>query len=224
VTAEGGEVTLLRHLDAAEARVRLESGDRTGAAALLRRVPAGPSTDLLAVRLAPRGTEEMLRRLRSFRPVDVRQSVQAQLLMASALAPVRPAEAQAHLLRAAGTAVDVGLLSALFGLPDAVWALAERMAEKPGGGAVDVLVRHSRVQETPLRAVPDPRVRLSDGERQLLAVMEEHVGQRALAEALGVSVNTVKTRLRRLYQKLGVSDRESALAAARASGVLTPRR
>jgi LuxR family maltose regulon positive regulatory protein len=224
VTAEGGEVELLRYLDGAEARARLETGDRTGASALLRRVPAGPSTDLLAVRLAPRGTEEMLRRLRSFRPVDVRQSVQSQLLMASALAAVRPAEAQAHLLRAAGTAENVGLLSALFGLPDAVWVMAERVADKPGGAAVGVLVRHGRVQEPPPTAAPAPRVRLSDGEKQLLVVMDEHVGQRALADALGVSVNTVKTRLRRLYQKLGVSERESALAAARASGVLTPPR
>jgi DNA-binding CsgD family transcriptional regulator len=34
-----------------------------------------------------------------------------------------------------------------------------------------------------------------------------------------VSVNTVKTRLRRLYRKLGVHNRESALAVVDAAGV-----
>jgi LuxR family maltose regulon positive regulatory protein len=53
--------------------------------------------------------------------------------------------------------------------------------------------------------------------------MRTHRSQRDLAEALGVSVNTVKTRLRRLYRKLGVNDREAALAVADAAGVAAQR-
>ena len=49
------------------------------------------------------------------------------------------------------------------------------------------------------------------------------VATMALAETLGVSVNTVRTRLRRLYQKLRACDRESVSAAARAAGVLSAR-
>ena len=48
-----------------------------------------------------------------------------------------------------------------------------------------------------------------------------------IAEHLGVSVNTVKTRLRRLFAKLGVSDRRGAALRVAELGLLgtdpTPR-
>jgi LuxR family maltose regulon positive regulatory protein len=41
-----------------------------------------------------------------------------------------------------------------------------------------------------------------------------------IADALVLSVNTVKTHQRRLYRKLGSAERDTAVARARAHGLL----
>ena len=56
-----------------------------------------------------------------------------------------------------------------------------------------------------------------------LAVLEELVSTGSTAEIADrqfVSVNTVKSQLRSIYRKLGVSDRASALEAARVQGLV----
>jgi DNA-binding NarL/FixJ family response regulator len=62
--------------------------------------------------------------------------------------------------------------------------------------------------------MPSPADRTA-GERQLLERLTVFPTNRALAEDLGISTNTLKTRLRRLYAKLGVHDRAAALHASR---------
>jgi LuxR family maltose regulon positive regulatory protein len=162
--------------------------------------------------------------MRGFRPSDVRQSVEAQVVLAGALAAVRPLQARQYLSQAAAAAHSAGLLAALRGAPDELQVLAERVAEEPDGVAVAALLEASR-PPPPAPAVPPQPVslRLTVGETQMVATMRTHRSQRDLAEALGVSVNTVKTRLRRLYRKLGVNDREAALAVADAAGVAAQR-
>jgi LuxR family maltose regulon positive regulatory protein len=63
---------------------------------------------------------------------------------------------------------------------------------------------------------------LSPGEYDLLERLESPKVNRELAEDLGISMNTLKTRLRRLYSKLDVHDRRAACAAARSLSVSTP--
>jgi ATP/maltotriose-dependent transcriptional regulator MalT len=213
------EASLGQQLDATEVRLRLDDGDRQVAMSLLRRLPAGADTDLMAARLAPRGSDEGIRKMRTFRPTDVRQSVDAQIVLAGALAAIRPREARQYLGQAASTAQSAGLLAALRGAPDELQVLAERLAAQPDGAAVAALLAACR---PPAEAPPAPQpvsLRLTEGEKALVATMRTHRGQRDLALALGVSVNTVKTRLRRLYRKLGVHNRESALAVVDAAGV-----
>lgn len=88
--------------------------------------------------------------------------------------------------------------------------LVTREAREEGSAA---LARLLWVARSPERRPPDPvrDVRLSGGERQLLAALAGTSGNAELAATLGVSVNTVKTRLRRLYRKLDVHTREEAL-------------
>ena len=71
----------------------------------------------------------------------------------------------------------------------------------------------------------EPRVReldtsLSRGELQLLAFLPTRARNADIADSLGISVNTVKTRLRRLYAKLHAGNRDDALARARERGLL----
>ena len=61
---------------------------------------------------------------------------------------------------------------------------------------------------------------LTRGDLQLLGMLPHRATNAQIAEQLGVSVNTVKTRLRRLYAKLGAHDRDEAVARARAAGLL----
>ena len=65
-----------------------------------------------------------------------------------------------------------------------------------------------------------PPAALSPRERIVLAALAEHEGTRAIAEALFVSPHTVKSQLRSVYRKLGVSSRRAALAAAHELGLL----
>ena len=60
---------------------------------------------------------------------------------------------------------------------------------------------------------------LSARERLVLAQVQRGFTVAAIASELYISPNTVKTHLRRLYRKLGVSTREEAIRAARALGL-----
>jgi LuxR family maltose regulon positive regulatory protein len=63
---------------------------------------------------------------------------------------------------------------------------------------------------------------MSRGELQLIALLPSRASNADLATSLGVSVNTVKTRLRRLYSKLEARDRNEAIRKAQARGLLPP--
>lgn len=60
---------------------------------------------------------------------------------------------------------------------------------------------------------------LSNRERLVLAQVQRGYTVAAIAAELYISPNTVKTHLRRLYRKLGVSTRDEAIRAARALGL-----
>jgi len=49
--------------------------------------------------------------------------------------------------------------------------------------------------------------KLTERERQVLALMVEGKGQRGIAHLLGVPENIVETHLKRIFEKLGVSSR-----------------
>lgn len=203
---------LVQVVDGAVVELAVESSDRHKANRALERIPSGRARERLAIRVAGMGgslTEaEAVRLARSARPVVPRDVVDARLLMAAVTAASRPAEAEMHLSAAATIAYELGMLRALTGRSEEVVALAHRVAQQPHEQAVAALVdsmERSGTTSTP--AVPP----LSRGERELLDRLATSGGHRELATDLGISVNTLKTRLRRLYAKLGVHDRASAL-------------
>jgi len=218
--AEAPGSELLPMVDRTELSVRMNAGDRPGALAVLGRYPPGPARDRASARLALRSVIEPSRRTSIGPPLDPRQEVEARLLHAVAGVSSRPAEAERHLRAAAEIAVDAGMLTALRGYPEPLTVLAEVVSARPDAGAIAVLAAHARPAPPAVHAPPPEEVRLSKGETQLLTVMATHRGHAELAGALGVSVNTVKTRLRRLYRKLGVCDHASALREARSRGLL----
>lgn len=70
--------------------------------------------------------------------------------------------------------------------------------------------------------LPDPAelVPLTPRERVVLSLLDEHPTTRDVADALTVSVNTVRKQVLSIYAKLGVHDREAALRRAHELGVL----
>lgn len=65
----------------------------------------------------------------------------------------------------------------------------------------------------------DDRDPLSERERMVLTYVERELTVAQIAAELFISPNTVKTHLRRLYTKLGVSTREEAIRKARSLGL-----
>ena len=71
-----------------------------------------------------------------------------------------------------------------------------------------------------LRPVADAD--LTDGETRVLHYLPSNLSAREIARELYLSVNTIKTHQRHLYQKLGVASRSQAVERARALGLLAP--
>ena len=61
---------------------------------------------------------------------------------------------------------------------------------------------------------------LTPREVEVLRLLAAGKANKEIARALGVSPNTVKTHLARLYDKLGASSRTAAIAEARALGII----
>ena len=67
-----------------------------------------------------------------------------------------------------------------------------------------------------------PTKRLSPREKEALSLVAEGLASPAIAERLGVSENTVDTMLRRIFAKLEVNNRISAVLKAIGSGSILP--
>ena len=63
---------------------------------------------------------------------------------------------------------------------------------------------------------------LSQGEMRVLRYLPTRLSAPEIAGELYLSVNTVKTHMRHLYDKLGVHRRHEAVEQARALGLLAP--
>jgi DNA-binding NarL/FixJ family response regulator len=67
----------------------------------------------------------------------------------------------------------------------------------------------------------DVEVKLTEREREVLAVAAEGLTAREIGERLGVRERTVTTHLGRIYGKLGVGSRVAAIRAATVSGLVS---
>jgi LuxR family maltose regulon positive regulatory protein len=200
----------------ARVEIAVMSGDRAEARHAVARLPQDRNRDLLEIRVLAMGGSvtptDVVRAAQRVRPASPREVVAARLAMAAATAATRRVEAAMHLREAAGLAYEQGMLLALRGCSEEVLVLASDLAAQGADPSLAALVdalHRSLEPALPLAAA------LSPGERHLLLRLGETVSNRELAADLGISLNTLKTRLRRLYAKLGVHDRDAALHAAR---------
>lgn len=74
-------------------------------------------------------------------------------------------------------------------------------------------------QSPPHGGVSDTPAGLSDRETEIVRYLPTHLSNAEIAAALYVSVNTLKTHLRTIYRKLGVTTRRDAIARAEDLGI-----
>jgi DNA-binding CsgD family transcriptional regulator len=96
-----------------------------------------------------------------------------------------------------------------------VLALARATADHPDRSGAQ------RQLELLLKPQVDPRetVALTPKEQEVLLAMFHDLPSSAIARRMHVSPNTVKSQIRSIYRKLGVSSRDEALARAASAGV-----
>lgn len=217
---------LLGFVGRAQVALHLATGDLIRAERVLDSVPHGEDWDLskAAVLLATQPAAAV-RMLGGLNPQTPRARSVRHLLLATALAGSSRVVAQRHLRRAAAIADEYGMALLLV---DASPALV-RLAAETAVEAQDDALRWSLAQRERLlgqqsagqgdRSEPAGQP-LSRGELQLIAMLPSRAGNAEIAAMLGISVNTVKTRLRRLYAKLGASSRDDAVAKAQQRGLI----
>jgi LuxR family maltose regulon positive regulatory protein len=89
----------------------------------------------------------------------------------------------------------------------------------PEPGFLATLVERFR---TDPRLIPEPSAELNRQETLMLRLLAQGATRSQIAAQTSYSVNTVKTYLRSAYRKLGITDREQAVAAAVALGLVEP--
>lgn len=212
--APGSDLTA--RVDLAELVLTLQSGEQERARVVATKLSECFEKDLAQLRLRRRHPAEV-GQLRRLQPQLPRQMVDQRLLVATSSLVARPAEAHAHLLAAAEMAYELGLHRALVGWPEELHVAAQEVARQHASEAMTRLLWVARAP----RPAPAPSLAtLSTGDHELLTALATTTSNAALAEELGISINTVKTRLRRLYAKLDVHGRDEAVRRARDAGIL----
>lgn len=115
-----------------------------------------------------------------------------------------------------------GLVRTLLDMGSEVMALADACANTYGSQdpVLPFYVDHLRLQMHRHQAVErvsiaTPSEPLSERELEILRVLSQSMSNKRIAQALGISPETVKWHLRNVYAKLGVMGRDDAVAIAR---------
>jgi DNA-binding NarL/FixJ family response regulator len=178
---------------------------------------------LLAAHLAAAGAEVLIlhaepsdaEALASIGEVGARTGVATVVLSGAGAAGV------GALLRAGAR----GVLSLEAGTPQvaaAVEAAAAGLVVLPAGAIPDAMISGAQTAPRAGRraAVPGDTPTLTPREREILALMADGLGNKAIAPRLGISAHTVKFHIASIFAKLGVTTRAEAVAEGARRGLL----
>ncbi len=217
---------LRQMVDAAAARWHLELGETPEAADLIARLPLnGSSHTLLRTRLdlACGRTDAATRRITQATLPTRRDRIVAELLLARG-ALVSNEDASMHVRRAVELAAPEHLVRAVLEEGDVVARLARAAAEslrtEAGASLALALGAPSRAHG----GLRQSTVVLSERELSVLRFLPSRLTNSEMARECFMSVNTVKSHLKGIYAKLGVSSRADAVSRASLLGLLGPDR
>jgi LuxR family maltose regulon positive regulatory protein len=152
------------------------------------------------------------------------QSIITQARALQALAAPDPGQAFAFLAEALTRAEPEGHVRIFVDAGEPMRVLLQEAAAR--GIATDYVEKLLAAFDTPQAAAPTPAVAqplvepLSDRELDVLYLLTDGQTNQEVAQALCVSVNTVKTHLKNIYGKLGVNNRRKAAAQAKELGLV----
>lgn len=215
--------TMHRQLDEQEAWIRHLAGDNVRAERLVQGLPPSEDRSLLWARVTmPRQSAGAARMISTLASSTPRRAAERQVLLAQASIRRSTRLAEGHLVKAADIALAHGMALVFLGCDTELLDLATVVGTRQGHDGLVSLAEAARQGfGTALDGVDrSPAPSLSPGEIQLLGFLPRRDTNADIARHLGVSVNTVKTRLQRLYRKLGASTRDDAIAVARQRGLL----
>ncbi|MCU0297422.1 MAG: LuxR C-terminal-related transcriptional regulator [Candidatus Nanopelagicales bacterium] len=207
-------------LDQMQALAHLAAGDRVRAERIIQQLPPSDAKTLLAARSGLDRQPGVARRaLDSVTGKSARTQAEKHLLLAAVHRNASRRMAQGHLRRAAQLAHKNGIAQLLHpSIPGMLEFAEETALEDQDDNLLWLMqVRPARKSYTPPSGWS---ASLSRGELQLVALLPTRAKNAEIAQTLGVSINTVKTRLRRLYVKLGATNRDEAISKARERGLL----
>lgn len=206
-------------LCAAESRALIATGDLDGAERILHRSPTDASeVQTVAVRLAvERGRFGDARSTLEAWPEDDEPGTDLRReLWRSILDDVGGADADPRRLeRLVGAAHEQGHVRLFLDAgPHAVRLLRGLYHRAPTPFLRRVVGSSTTLSLVPAHPVDRLVEQLSDRERTVLGLLPSSLDNAEIAALLGVSVNTLKTHLKHIYQKLDVTSRRGAILAA----------
>ncbi len=211
-------------VDAAAARWHLEAGQTRQAEELIATLPDDRAAHtLLRARLdLARGRFDTVRaRLRQASPGTMRDRLNGELLLARAAIEAGE-DATAHVAAAVGRAAPEHMVRVFLDEGPAVTRLARVAADSLGtesGTSLSVaLGSPPRPRGTPRQ----PAAILTERELSVLRFLPSRLTNDGIARECLMSVNTVKTHLKSIYAKLGVTSRAETVERARLLGLLLP--
>lgn len=216
---------VVAQIDRVELRHALERG-AADVETLLARLPPSPATDLLVARARlASGDDDGARAVLAHVPVDTtpRWRIDHGILSALALASSDTTLAHRQLHAALTLAEAGGFQGSIVKEGPRLWTLLESLPTS--GGLGDYV---SRLLNLAGRIVPPPRVPsqerlvepLSDRELTVLRYLTSRLDATEIADALYISVNTVRSHIKAIYRKLGVATRADAVRQGRLLGLI----
>jgi LuxR family maltose regulon positive regulatory protein len=216
---------VVARIDGVELRHALTSG-AGDVEMLLRKLSPSPESDLLAarVRLAS-GDDETARAILSHAPLDAtrRYRIEHGILSALAFASSDSSLAHTRLQEALTLAEAGGFQQTVVNEGPRLWALLRSL---PTTGSLGAYV--TRLLKLTAGIVPAPAVAnqdrlvepLSDRELTVLRYLTSRLDATEIADALYISVNTVRSHIKAIYRKLGVTTRADAVRNGQSLGLI----
>ena len=209
-------------VDAAAARWHLQAGQTRQAEELITTLPDGGTAHTLLrarLELACGRFDGVRARLRRASPGTMRDQLTGELLLARA-AIESGDDAEGHVMLAVGLAAPEHLVRVFLEEGPAVARLARAAAESLGTESGTNLSVALGSPPRPTGTARQPAAILTDRELSVLRFLPSHLTYAEIAHECLMSVNTVKTHLKRIYAKLGVSSRAETVERARLLGLL----
>jgi LuxR family maltose regulon positive regulatory protein len=204
-----------------EAYLQVMTGDLNRAERVLDTAPEPPTSGVVSagVRVAvERGDVSRARRLLEAWPDDPEPRAAAERLLWSAVLDHLEGDLQAAkttfdaVVDAAEVEGDIGLFRAAG--PHALGPARALYRDEPTPFLRTVVEAPAPTGRAAVRSVKELVEQLTEREFALMALLPTRLSNVELAERLGISVNTVKTHLKHIYRKLGVTGRTQAVTEA----------